>query len=130
METLTTITGNNQAKVSQLPKLLIMTKEINDTALAHIFENTGLNFVKGHWNYKAQPTSSNQIARLFLTYNFKTRYFDNWDMKNTLCLKLDHHVGFDVDAICGKCREYNHVHSGDMKHEEMLACYRLTQRER
>lgn len=123
METLTMYDGNGNKMVKELPKL-VMLGYCNPTAIEHIYKQTGLIFKERNWkdSYEAQPTDSNQITRLFLTYNFKTRYYNNNDYKNTMFLKSDHHIGFDVDAICGKCREYNHVHSGDMKPEEMLAC--------
>ena len=122
METLTIVNGNKQIMNKELPKIIILTDSINDVALANIAENTDLNFVKTAWNYEAQPTNSNQITRLFLTYNFKTRYFDNWDYKNTLMLKFDHHVGFDVDSICFDCIEKNHIHTGDLKQGDRLSC--------
>ncbi|HBD92758.1 MAG TPA: hypothetical protein DC057_01140 [Spirochaetia bacterium] len=116
------INGNGQPYVSNLPKLMWLTDFINDVALQHIFENTGLNFVKAGWWYEAQPTNANQIATLFMTYNFKTRYYDNASHKNTLMLKGDHHIGFDVDSICYDCMEYNHIYKGNLKKDDRLAC--------
>ena len=122
METLRMYNGNEQEMIKELPKI-IMLGYCNPTALKHIENQTGLKFEENNWkNYEAQPTDSNQITRLFLTYNFKTRYYDNWNYKNTMMVKSDHHIGFDVDAICGHCRDYNHIHNGDMKPEEMLCC--------
>ena len=103
MERITRINGNGQHYTRGLPKLVIL-GTWNDVALGHITENTGLVFVKGTWhNYEAQPTESKQIATLLMTYNFKTRYYDNGSTTNTLMLKSDHHVGFDVDSICNDC---------------------------
>lgn len=107
-ETLTLINGNGIAYTLGLPKLFILGK-LNDTALEHVRENTGLHFKRSHVGLEAQPTSSNQIAALFLTYNFKTRYYNNADTKNTIFLKSDHHVGFQVDSICLDCVKHNHI---------------------
>jgi hypothetical protein len=122
VEKITMINGNRQPYTLGLP-LLVIQGFMNDGGLAHILENTGLEFVKGAWdNYSAQPTSSNQIAALFLTYNFKTRYFNNADSKNTLYLKGDHHVGFQVDSICLECVKRNHIHAGNLQEGDHLAC--------
>lgn len=121
METITRINGNKQPYTVEMPKIIILTDEINDTALKHIEENTGLKFTnKTTRNYEAQPTTGLQIAALFLTYNFKTRYYNNWEAKNTLFLKFDHHVGFQVDSICKSCADYNGIHS-TIKQGERLA---------
>ncbi len=122
METIKTINGNGKGVIKRLPKLVILGK-INDGALAHIFENTGLVFKPGIMeNYEAQPKTSNQIARLFLTYNFKTRYYDNWEAKNTLFLKNDHHTGFDVESICFECVKHNHINVNGLNPGDYLAC--------
>ena len=111
MDTITRINGNGQPYTTDLPKIVYLTKHINDVALAHIKENTGLDFVIGGWsNYEAQPTESRQIAALLMTYNFKTRYYNNASNKNTLFLKSDHHVGFDVESICPDCAAHNYIH--------------------
>jgi len=122
MDTIKRINGNHQEYVSELPLLMILDKEWNDVALNHLYENTGLRFIKKHWNYQAQPTESKQIAALFMTYNFKTRYYDNWTHKNTLMLKSDHHTGFDVDAICFECVKYNNINTKGLKGGDFLAC--------
>lgn len=89
-ETVTMYNGNKQRYTKPLPKIQIL-DNINDTARAWIKKNTGLDLKECHWGYEAQPTSSKQIAKLLLTYDFKTRYFDNWNYKNTLMLKLAHY---------------------------------------
>jgi len=122
MKTLTLINGNNQPYTINLPKIIMLTKSINDTALAHITENTGLQFTFTGWGYEAQPTNGEQIAALFLTYNFKTRYYNNAQQKNTLYLKFDHHVGFDVDSICFDCCQENHINTNGLKPGDRLAC--------
>jgi len=122
METITRINGNRQPYTLDMPKLVIMTKEINETALAHITENTGLNFTRSAWWYEAQPTASAQITALILTYNFKTEYHNNASDHNTLFLKFDHHVGFKLDSICVDCCKYNHIHTEGMEAGDRLAC--------
>lgn len=121
MESITLINGNGKPYTLSMPKIAILTREINDVALAHIAESTGLNFTRFSWWYEAQPTTSAQLAALFLTYNFKTRYYNNATYQNTLFLKFDHHIGFDVDTICRECCDYNHIHT-DMPPEGRLAC--------
>lgn len=121
METITRINGNKQPYTTNMPKIVIISDEINEIALKHIEENTGLKFTnKTTRNYEAQPTTALQIVALILTYNFKTNYWNNWDTKNTLFLKFDHHTGFKVDSICKSCAEYNHIRT-DLKEGERLA---------
>ena len=121
METITRFNGNNQQYAVELPRLVIQ-GHINDTALKHIADNTSLNFVKTFSGYEAQPLTSNQIAALFLTYNYKTRYYNNGSTKNTLFLRSDHHIGFDIGAICFDCCKYNHIHTNGLKKGDMLSC--------
>jgi hypothetical protein len=122
METLTLINGNKQAYTIDLPRILWMTKNINEIALAHIKENTGLEFVQKSLWYETQPTSYDQIVALFLTYDFKTRYYNNADYRNTLMIKSDHHVGFEVDSICFSCCEENHIPTYGLNPDSRLAC--------
>ena len=121
-ETITRINGNGKPYTTGLPRLVII-GFMNDAAINHIFENTGLSFVKGNWgNLEAQPTSSKQIATLFMTYNFKTRYYNNWNTKNTIMMKSDHHVGYDVDSICYDCCEYNRINTNGLDKDSRLSC--------
>jgi len=99
-----------------------MTEVINDVALGCIFEDTGLKFTKTAWNYEAQPKTSDQIAKLFLKYDFKTRYYDNWNFKNELHLKFDHHIGYDINSVCVPCLKRNHIHIGDLKETDLMSC--------
>lgn len=123
METITRINGNGQPYTVDMPKVVILTDEINDVALKHIEDNTGLHFTNEHTrNYEAQPTTAAQITALILTYNFKTQYYNNWDAKNTLFLKFDHHVGFKVDSICVSCCEHNHIPTHGLESDDRLAC--------
>lgn len=121
METITRFNGNKQRYTTGLPRLIIQ-GHINDRALEHIAENTGLHFKHTGMGYEAQPTSSNQIATLFMTYNYKTRYFNNASFDNTLMLRSDHHIGFDVGAICFDCCQYNHIVTNGLKKGDMLKC--------
>ena len=126
METLALINGNKQQYVVDLPKIVILSDQINDIALAHIFERTGLNFSNANApfgrGYIAQPTSNAQIVKLLLTYNYKTRYYNNSTHKNTLFLKGDHHIGFDVDSICYECCKRNNISINMLKPGDFLAC--------
>jgi hypothetical protein len=121
METLKRINGNNQPYTVGLPKIVILGKRYNETAMEHIFEETGLRFT-GENNMEAQPETSQQIVQLLLTYNFKTRYFNNWQAKNTLMLKGDHHQGFNVDSICYDCVKANHISINGLVPGDRLAC--------
>lgn len=121
-ETVRTINGNGQPIVRPLPKIVILDSFINDVALEHIYENTGLIVRKGHWNYEVlNLNSSNQITALLLTYNFKTQYHDNGSDKNTLFLKNCNNEGFKVDSICFECVGENHIHLGGLKPGDRLS---------
>jgi hypothetical protein len=121
METLTLINGNNQKYTVELPKIVILEKRYNETAMQHIFNETGLNF-QGDYNMEAQPETSQQIVKLFLTYNFKTQYHNNATNHNILFLKSDHHQGFQVDSICYDCCKENHINVNGLKQGDRLAC--------
>ena len=121
IETVTRIDGNGRPYTLPLPKLVIH-GYMNNVALAHVYENTGLQFEKGCWDtLEAQPETSSQIAALFLTYNFKTRYYNNLSLPNQLHLKSDHHIGFEVDSICYECVKANHIGT-NWKGDGRLAC--------
>lgn len=123
MQKLTLINGNKQPYTLPLPKLIIKTShEWNKEALTHIQENTGLTFTWNGYGYEAQPTEGAQIAALFMTYNFKTRYYNNWEAKNTLYLKSDHHIGFDVDSICYECAKENRINVNSLDKNSRIAC--------
>ena len=114
--------GNGQTYTRELPLIFWQTSEINETALAHIKKQTGLLFIKTSWGYQAQPESFDQYMRLFLTYNFKTRYYNNATHHNTLFIKSDHHVGFDVDSICYMCAKENRITTNGLAPHERLSC--------
>ena len=119
-EKITRLNGNGKEYTVSIPKIVIV-GIINDAAIKHIYDNTGLHFEKKHNTMEAQPRSSNQIVTLLLTYNFKTRYYNNWSTKNTLFLKSDHHVGFDVDSICADCCNHNRINH-TLNDGERLSC--------
>jgi hypothetical protein len=87
-EQITLVNGNGKKYSVGMPKIYIAERYINEVALSHILENTGLEFEKSGngYMYEAQPTSSNQIVALLLTYNFKTKYMNSSLNKNTLVL--------------------------------------------
>jgi hypothetical protein len=120
-EVLTLINGNNQKYTRELPTIVILEKRYNDTALQHIYDNTGLRFT-GENNMTAIPETSQQIVKLFLTYNFKTQYHDNATNHNTLFLKSDHHIGFQVDSICYDCVKENHIITNGLERGDRLSC--------
>ncbi len=105
-----------------LPKLIWL-GAINGVALAHVAKNTGLEFQDcGPKRFSAQPTSSDQIVRLMMTYNVKTQYHNNATWRNTLFLKNDHHVGFKVDSICYECAVENNINLSGLEPGDRLAC--------
>jgi hypothetical protein len=106
----------------ELPLLILFMQTYNDVALAHIKENTGLEVTKHRAGMAAQPTESWQIAALFMTYNFKTCYFNNWEWKNTILLKSDHHVGWQVDSICYNCAKENRIGTNGLQPHDRLSC--------
>ena len=88
--TLTVYNGNGQPITKHPPHIFILDK-MNDTAFAHLKHNTGLKFRKSGNSfipYFTQADNFEQIAKLFFTYDFKTKYYDNYDFHNTLMLKF------------------------------------------
>ena len=109
METITRTNGNGKQYTTDLPEIHILTN-MNEVSLAHVIRDTGIHFCKNHWGVLVgQPTQNEQIVTLLLTYNFKTRYYNNGMYHNTLFLKSDHHNGFDVDSICFDCLKHNNI---------------------
>lgn len=89
-EVTTLINGNGQPYKMEVPTVEIH-GFMNDTARAHIEENTGLHFEEIHKDsvYRAQPHKWEQVAALLLTYNWLTRYYNCADFKNVLVLRAD-----------------------------------------
>ena len=86
-EILTMFNGNKQKYKKGLPAIIIL-DNMNDVARAWIEKQTGLKLEVCYCGLTAQPKRSQQITKLFLTYDFKTRYFDNSALKNTMLLKF------------------------------------------
>jgi hypothetical protein len=90
VDTITRINGNGQPYTLPLPEVVIKSDNINDVALAHIKENTGLEFTKATWaGYKAQPVKHEQLTTLLLTYDFACKYYNNGSTENTLYLEFN-----------------------------------------
>lgn len=121
---ITRINGNGLPYTTGLPTIIILDgTKYNEVAQAHIKENTGLDFKPDSWgNLAATPENAAQIVALFMTYNFKTRYYNNGQTTNTIYLKSDHHVGFDVDSICFDCVQENRIQTNGLKPGDRLAC--------
>lgn len=86
-EILKMFNGNKQLYKKPLPAIIIL-DNMNDVAKAWIEKQTGLKLEVCYCGLTAQPKRSQQITKLFLTYDFKTRYFDNSALKNTMLLKF------------------------------------------
>ncbi|WP_347021698.1 hypothetical protein [Bacteroides fragilis] len=86
-EIIKVISANGEPYTYEVPRIVIVDKFINDTALKWIFDNTGLNFEKqGCGGYEAEPATAAQIVALFCTYNFTTCY--QGDLEDKLYLKF------------------------------------------
>ena len=94
-EILKMFNGNKQKYKKGLPEIIIL-DNMNDVARAWIEKQTGLKLEVCYCGLKMKPKRSQQITKLFLTYNFKTRYFDNSAMKNTMLLKFAHDQDWDT----------------------------------
>lgn len=88
-EILKMFNGNKQQYKKPLPEIIIL-DNMNDVAKEWIEKQTGMRLEVCYCGLKMQPKRSQQITLLFLTYNFKTRYFDNSAMRNTVLLKFAH----------------------------------------
>lgn len=126
MKTLELFNGNGHLYSLPLPKITILEEHINEIALQHIAKQTNLVFEEDPcFGYSAQPTDCEQIVKLFLTYNYKTKFQNNATVQNTLFLKSDHHIGFKVNSICYNCAKENHIHwqpEPENKETARLAC--------
>lgn len=114
IESVTTLTGNNQPKTRQIPRIVFQSStELNPAYLARLEQNTGLRFEPfiswtGNYQYQAQPERHEQITQLLLTSNIKTRYYDNADTSNTLYVKHCREA-YDVDVIDKVTALRNHI---------------------
>ena len=75
-KTVSTYNGNGNRYTSPIPTLWIA-KFGNETARKHFEKNTGLMLTEYMGGYKAQPKTFKQLYKAFITYNWKTTYFDN-----------------------------------------------------
>lgn len=114
------IDGNGKPYYSEMPKIHIL-DEINDVALNHIKENTGLNFKSSGFGYVATPKQYKQVLVLLMTYNFKTQYHDNATNHNILYLKFCSDEAFKINSICRKCAINNNiVNATQLKKSDIL----------
>jgi len=124
LEKIKYINGNGQKSQNNLPKVLIKAKFINDVWLDNVYKTSKLKFKKIPWDYyETQPVKSKQITQLLIACGgSKIRYYDNWDFNNTLIIKFDGHVGFDVDSICPECIKYNNIRVNMTDKTSRLCC--------
>jgi len=124
MDKIKYINGNGQKSFNDIPKILIKAKSINDVWFDHVYKTSGLKFTKGYWNtYETQPTKAKQIIQFLIACGgSKMRYYDNWNYENTLVVKFDGHVGFDVDSICFDCVKHNNISVNGLKPGDRLSC--------
>jgi len=88
-ETITRINGNNQPYTLPVPEIIIKAENLNEVFLTTLRENTGLEFIKSFFGYSVQPTKLEQIAKLLLTHNFKSTFYNNSTYNNTLMLEFN-----------------------------------------
>lgn len=95
-ETFKMLNGNKQIIIKTPPFIWILDR-MNDTAKEWLEMQTGLILTRhGLRGYCAQPQKTQQITQLLLTYNFRTRYFDNGDYSNTLMLKFSRDADWNL----------------------------------
>lgn len=88
MEKTTLISGNGLPYEREIPKVVIV-GYMNDVALAHLCKQTGIEFKETFTkNYEGQPSTWEQFAKIFLTYNFLTHDVNNWE-GNLMYLRPD-----------------------------------------
>ena len=86
-KTISVFNGNNERFTRNLPTIYLP-KFGNEVAKKHFERNTGLKLSETYVGlYKVKPKSFKQIYKIFVTYNFKTTFYDNATEKNTLVLK-------------------------------------------
>jgi len=124
INTVTLYDGNGKRYKQAIPKLYFINCFGNDVAINHFEKQTGLKLVPGWDNtsYEAQPTTEKQFLKVFMTYNFKTQYVDNWNHKNTIFLRSMHNVGFEVTSICYDCAKHNNITLNGLGKKDRLSC--------
>ena len=124
MEKIKYINGNGRKSFNDLPKVLIKAEFINNVWLDNVYKTSKLKFKKIPWDYyETQPTKAKQITQLLIACGgSKIRYYDNWNFDNTLIIKFDGHVGFNVDSICFDCVKHNNIRVNGLKAGDRLSC--------
>jgi len=123
MEKIKYINGNGQKSFKVLPKVFIKSEFVNDVWIDNLYKTSKLKFKKVAWGYEAQPDKAKQITQLLIACGgSKIRYYDNWQFDNTLVVKFDHHVGFNVDSICFDCVKHNNIITNGLKEGDRLSC--------
>lgn len=124
MEKIKYINGNGQKSFNDLPKIFIKAEFINDMWLENVYKTSKLKFKKNSWGYhETQPDEAKQITQFLIACGgSKIRYYDNWNFDNTLVVKFDGHVGFDVDSICFDCVKHNNIRVNGLKEGDRLSC--------
>lgn len=94
MEKTTFINGNGQPYERAVPTVVIATY-INPLALENLRRQTGIDFQpNAYGRIEGHPETWEQLAKVFLTYNWLTRDQNNWD-GNIIHLRGASHVPFD-----------------------------------
>lgn len=88
-KTISIFNGNNKRYTLGIPELMI-SKFGNETAKNHFIRNTGLKLVDKAGYYKAQPKTFKQLYKVFVTYNWKTTFYNNASHNNVI--KLEHNI--------------------------------------
>ena len=123
MEKVKYINGNGQKSFNDIPKIFIKAEFINDVWLDHLYKTSGLKLKKVGWGYEVQPVKAKQITQFLIACGgSKIRYYDNWQFDNTLVIKFDGHVGFDVNSICFDCVKHNNIRVNGLKAGDRLSC--------
>lgn len=119
-ETVRTFSGNNKP-IKRLLPLIVILDVYNDVAIEHIRKNTGLRFEKSLYSMTAQPKTSKQIVKLFMTYDFKTQYHDNATNRNQLLLKSCNLDAFKISSVCFNCCKINNILTKGLARKERLS---------
>lgn len=91
MEKTTLISANGHPYEREIPKIIIHSY-MNDVSLSNLRKQTGIDFKANvHGQIEGQPDTWEQMAKIFLTYNFLTHDQNNWD-GNVLHLQGAFHV--------------------------------------
>lgn len=91
METVPTFerfNGNGNLYTLHIPKITILC-DLNEYYIKDVEKQTGLKFTASWNGYSAQPTTFEQVVKLFVNTNFETKYYDNGTNKNELILKFN-----------------------------------------